>query len=129
MSTARNRYPGMMNSDVSPEKGRSTPSPSLALSTRRSDVVPAATIRPPRRRVSLISCAAAAPGGDIGRQRHVAAFLYGLVEHGTVEGEGQNGVPALRFLLDGRVELTEEADLTLVAETDDVADRRFPRGF
>ena len=28
-----------------------------------------------------------APGGDIGRQRHLAALGYGLVEHRTMEGK------------------------------------------
>src|SRR5215469_9109413 len=64
-----------------------------------------------------------ATSGDIGRKRHVAALLDRLVEYGAMERERQRRLPALALLLDGRVELTEEAHLALLAETQHVARR------
>src|SRR6516164_4078505 len=70
------------------------------------------------RAVALIRLA---PRGDIGRQRHFATFLHGLIEYRPVERERQPHLPALAFLLYGRIELAEEADLALVAEAHHVA--------
>ena len=63
------------------------------------------------------------PRGDVGRQRHVAALLDRLVEHRAVEREGERDLAAVALLLDGGVELAEEADLALLAEPHDVAGR------
>ena len=63
------------------------------------------------------------PRRDIGRQRHVAAFLDRLVEHRPVEREGERDFAAVALLLDGGVELAEEADPALLAEPHDVARR------
>src|SRR5579859_1022951 len=58
---------------------------------------------------------------DIGRQRHVAPLLDRLVEHWTMEREGQRDLAPLPFVLDGGIELAEKAHAALVAETDHVA--------
>ena len=73
--------------------------------------------------VGAVALVGRAARRDIGRQRHVAAFVDRLVEHGAVERECQRHLPALAFRFDGRIELAEEADMALVAETDDVARR------
>ena len=73
--------------------------------------------------VLLVDVAAA---GDIGRQRHVAAFGQRLVEHRAGEGKGERhlaALVALPFLLDRGVELFEKADPPFAAEAHDVADR------
>ena len=61
---------------------------------------------------------------DRRRQRHVAALVDGLIEHRPMKGERQRDLAALALALHRGVELAEEADLALVAETDDVAGAR-----
>ena len=73
--------------------------------------------------VGAVALVGRAARGDVGRQRHVAAFGDRLSSTGAVEREGQRHLAALALVLDGRVELAEEADAALVAEADDVARR------
>src|SRR5262245_5685535 len=167
-----------MNKAVSPWNALIVPSSVLALSMSRSEVEPAATIRPPARRAALSACAVCAltlpcsacmrwaavsaaltgrnvpaptcsvtlcsvmprcvrreisasvkcsprrrrryrtfhlceyglivhpialvggaPRGDVGRQRHSAALVHGLVEHGPVESERQRHLAAVALRL------------------------------
>ena len=60
ISTARNRYPGVMKISVSPLKGSIAPSSVLALSNNRNEVVPTATMRPPATRAPLSAWAVTA---------------------------------------------------------------------
>ncbi len=62
--------------------------------------------------------------GDIGRQRHFAAFLQRLVEHRAGKRKGERRLAALPFGLDRGVELTEKADAAFSAEAHDIADRK-----
>ena len=68
--------------------------------------------------VALIGCT---PRGDVGRQRHGAALVDGLVEHRPVECERQRHFAPLAFGLDGGVELAEEADVSFAPEAEQVA--------
>ena len=68
--------------------------------------------------VALIGCT---PRGDVGRQRHGAALVDGLVEYRPVECERQRYFAALAFGLDGGVELAEEADVSFAPEAEQVA--------
>jgi hypothetical protein len=64
-----------------------------------------------------------APTGDIGRQRHVAAFGERLVEHRPMKRKAERHLTALPFGLDRRVELLEEAHPAFASEAHDIADR------
>ena len=67
--------------------------------------------------------------GDIGWQRHVAAFGKRLVEHRSVKGEGERDLAALPFRLDRGVELVEETHPALAGEAHDIADGEALSGF
>ena len=71
--------------------------------------------------VGAIARVGRAPRRDVGRQRHVAPLLDRLVEHGTMEREGERHLAALALVFDGGIELAEEAHLALFAEAHDVA--------
>src|SRR5437763_5588905 len=60
------------------------------------------------------------PSGDIGWQRHLAAFSDRRIQHGSLEGKRQGHLTALRFGLNPGVELAKEADPTLVPKPYDV---------
>src|SRR2546426_281325 len=110
-STARNRSPGVRNKAVSPENGRKVPSSAAAVSSRRN----------------AVASVGATARGDIGRQRHVAALVDRLVEHRSMEREGERHLAFPALGLDGRIELAEKAHLAFLAETNDVAGRKFLR--
>ena len=65
-----------------------------------------------------------APGCDVGRQRHCAALVDRLIEHRSMEREGERHLPALAFVLDGGIELAQEADPAFLAEAHDIAGRQ-----
>src|SRR5262245_49365488 len=57
---------------------------------------------------------------DVGRQRHGTALLDRLVEHRPMKCKGERDFAVFAFGFHGGVELTEEANLTLVSEPHDV---------
>ena len=77
--------------------------------------------------VGAVALVGGAARRDIGRQRHVAAFVHRLVEHGPVEREGKRDLAALALRLDRGIKLTEKAHPAFLAEAHDVA-RRQPLG-
>ena len=77
-------------------------------------------------RTILLVCRA--PRGDVGRQRHLAAFRDGLVEDRAVEGECQRHLATPAFFGDRRVELSEEADFSFLAEPNGVVGHKLPCG-
>ena len=62
--------------------------------------------------------------GDVGRQRHGAPLLDGLIEDGSVKRERQRYLPALPLGFDGRIELAEKTKVAFGPEADDVAGRK-----
>src|ERR1700724_3740398 len=60
------------------------------------------------------------PPGNIGGQRHVAAFGDCRIKHRAMKSKRQGYVTALAFGLNRRVELAEEADFALLAKPYDV---------
>ena len=72
--------------------------------------------------VSAVLFVGRAAAGDVGRQRHVAAFGKRLVEDRPVKRKGERDLAALSFRLHRGVELVEEAHPALAAEAHDIAD-------
>src|SRR6185312_14064054 len=62
---------------------------------------------------------------DIGRQRRAADIADGLVEHRAMERERQRYLAVGALMLDLGVEIAEQADPALIAETDAVTLREF----
>ena len=60
--------------------------------------------------------------GDVGRQRRIAQRRDRLVEVGAVQAEGELDLARLADLGDGGVERAQQADASVVAEADAVAD-------
>ena len=109
------------------ERDLPLPQRAIRASVKCSPAVGAATDPSASANIGLIVDAVALvgrpPRRDIGRQRHRAAFIHGLIEHRPVEREGERDLAALAFRLHGRIELAEEADPALLAEAHDVAGR------
>ena len=71
--------------------------------------------------VDAVALIRTAPGGNIGRQRHLTPLVHRLVEHRPMKGKSERGLAALLLGLNRRIELAEEADLAFLPEPHHVA--------
>jgi len=77
--------------------------------------------------VSRILIVGRALGSDVRRQRRDAEILDGLIERRAVKRKRQRNLAVFALGLDLRVEMTEQADLALVAEANHIAGHEFFR--
>src|SRR5690349_13041404 len=74
--------------------------------------------------IAPVALVGRAARGDVGRQRHDATLIDGLVEYRPVECERQRHLAALALCLDGGVELAEKAYVFFAPEAEQVAGRK-----